>query len=353
MLAGEEDDLKSIGIRRWKLQKVLLQAVEEAGIKIHFGKRLERVKQVDEQVHLWFADGTSRVCKLLLAADGSNSQVRKIITRNQSTLKYTGTQCLMGTSALAREERGLCLLSSPTTKCHGAFYPVTATEQCFQFHFPVPEEEAKSSQGSWGALTEHVGQEECRALAERLVEDGWGRKYLEPLYHMNKAIKIGISTLDPPLETFIHGQVALVGDAAHPPVPYLGQGAQQGLEDAGTIALLLKQLCLIKSKDNKASISVTHLQAALKLYDQIRVPRTQEILGKGKSWGAFQQKRAENEKYNKVKETMIQREVFFHETTPVLLAGVKHDYKEEVMKALDEAPLLAVAEDDENDDFSC
>jgi hypothetical protein len=168
---------------------------------------------------------------------------------------------------------------------------------------------------------------------------------------MNKAIKIGISTLDPPLETFIHGQVALVGDAAHPPLPYLGQGAQQVLEDAGTIALLLKQLCLIKSKDNKASISVTHLQAALKLYDQIRVPRNQEILGKGKSWGAFQQKRAENAKYNKVKEKMIQREVFFHETMPVLLTGVKHDYKEEVMKALDEAPLLAVAEEDEGDDL--
>jgi 2-polyprenyl-6-methoxyphenol hydroxylase-like FAD-dependent oxidoreductase len=116
VLAGQEDDLKSIGIRRWRLQKVLLQAVEEAGIKIHFAKRLERVKQVDEQVQLQFADGTSRACKLLLAADGSNSQVRKIITRNQSTLKYTGTQCLMGTSALARAKRGLCLPSSPTTK---------------------------------------------------------------------------------------------------------------------------------------------------------------------------------------------------------------------------------------------
>lgn len=353
MLAGEEDDLKSIGIRRWRLQKVLFKAVEEAGIKIQFGKRLENVKQIDERVNLLFGDGTSRVCKLLLAADGSNSKVRKIICGNKSSLKYTGTQCLMGTSTLAREERGLCLPSSPTSKCHGAFYPVAATEQCFQFHFPVAEEEAMSSQGSWGALTEHVGHEECTALAERLVKDGWDRKYLEPLFHMNKAIKIGFSTLSPPLESYTHGQVALVGDAAHPPVPYLGQGAQQGLEDAGTIAMLLKHICLVKSKGDKPLIAVENMQTALKLYDKIRVPRTQEILEQGKSWGSFQQKRAENEKYNKAKEKMIQREVFFHETMPVLLAGVKHDYKEEVMKELEDVPLLAVSEDDEYDDLSC
>jgi len=67
------------------------------------------------------------------------------------------------------------------SKCHGAFYNVSEGEQCFQFHFPIPEEETKASQRSWGALTEHVGIEERKALAERLVEDGWDKKYLEPL----------------------------------------------------------------------------------------------------------------------------------------------------------------------------
>lgn len=250
----------------------------------------------------------------------------------------------MGTSSLSREEQGLCLPSSPTSKCHGAFYPVGETEQCFQFHFPVPEEEAKSSQGSWGNLTEHVGHEECTALAEQLVQDGWDKKYLEPLYHMDNAIKIGFSTLDPPLETFVQGQVALVGDAAHPPVPYLGQGAQQGLEDAGTLALLLKHLCVCKAgKDGKPSIVMSKLQSALKLYDKMRVPRTHDIFTKSEAWGKHQQKRAECEKFNKKKETLIQRDVFFHETMPVLLPGVQHDYKDEVMKALPE--LSPVAEE--------
>ncbi|CAJ1954763.1 unnamed protein product [Cylindrotheca closterium] len=334
VLAGDDDDLASIGIRRWRLQKVLFEAVEKAGIKVHFRKRLESMKQIDDHVNLKFEDGTDTSCKLLLASDGSNSRVRKILTNDTCNLKYTGTQCLMGTSTLAREERGLCLPSSPTSKCHGAFYPVSETEQCFQFHFPVPEEEAKSSQGSWGALTEHVGHAECKLLAERLVKDGWDKKYLEPLYHMDRAIKIGFSTLDPPLETFVQGQVALVGDAAHPPVPYLGQGAQQGLEDAGTLALLLKHLCVSKNADGSHSLIMSQLHSALKLYDEIRVPRTQDILDKGTRWGKHQQKRAECEKFNKTKENMIQRDVFFHETMPVLKAGVEHDYKEAVMKSL-------------------
>lgn len=356
VLAGGDDDLKSIGIRRWKLQKVLFNAVQDAGIRIHFGKRLRDVKHVNDEVNLQFEDGTSRTCKLLLAADGAHSRVRRFVTGINCNLKYSGTQCLMGTASVAREERGLCLPSSQTSKCHGAFYPVTATEQCFQFHFPVCEEDAKASYGAWGGLTEHVGKEECEALAEKLIKEGWNKKYLEPLYHMNKALKIGFQTLEPTLETFVHGQVALVGDAAHPPVPYLGQGAQQGLEDAGTMALLLKKYCLVESDSElgcSPTISLTHLDEAFGLYDKIRVPRTRVILEQGKAWGAMQQKRAENPKYNIVKEQKIQRDVFFHETSPAIFVGVHHDYKEDVEKVVAEAHLMIVPEEKEDVTTMC
>lgn len=35
------------------------------------------------------------------------------------------------------------------------------------------------------------------------------------------------------------GRVALLGDAAHPMVPYLAQGAAMAIEDAATLAKLL------------------------------------------------------------------------------------------------------------------
>jgi salicylate hydroxylase len=260
--------------------------------------------------------------------------------------------CLLGTATIAREARGICLPSSATTKCHGAFYPTGPTEQCFQFHFPVPAESAtKGSLGSWGNLTEHVGQEECGHLAERLKKDGWDEKYLTPLHHVDKALMIGFSKLDPPLESYTYGRVVLLGDAAHPPVPYLGQGAQQGLEDAGTLALLLQRLCCVVEggrNDEKAKqcFSLGHVDAAIKLYDQMRVPRTAAVLEKSKNWGNMQQKKSECKKYNEVKEEMMRRDLFFHETFPVLFLGVKHDYKEEVMRTLEEVRLLPVPEEE-------
>ncbi len=44
-----------------------------------------------------------------------------------------------------------------------------------------------------------------------------------------------------PLGTFSLGAIALVGDAAHPMVPFLAQGAAQAIEDAGALGSALAQ----------------------------------------------------------------------------------------------------------------
>ncbi|MGW5739056.1 MULTISPECIES: FAD-dependent monooxygenase [Streptomyces] len=67
----------------------------------------------------------------------------------------------------------------------------------------------------------------------------------------------------PPLPSFVRGRVALLGDAAHAMTPNLGQGACQALEDAVTLAH-----CLDATAD---------LAAALRSYDALRRPRTQDI----------------------------------------------------------------------------
>lgn len=342
----DADDLQPIGLRRWKLQKILYQAVVDAGMPIHFNKQLESVEQRTEEsrrtsVRLQFTDGTIRTTRLLLAADGSKSRVRTLVSGGKYRLTHTGTTCLMGTANVARHERGLCLPSSETTRCHGAFYPTGENEQCFQFHFPTSIQEAIKEGSidpidfSWGGLTHSVEQEECNKLADKLVLDGWDEKFIQPLRHVHKALKIGFSTLEPQLDSFVFGRVVLVGDSAHPPVPYLGQGAQQGLEDAGTLALLLQHFCKKGSRGD--GFSLENIASALTLYNSLRQPRTAEILNRGKLWGQQQQKRAENPKYNKMREEHIRREVFYHETLPILLPAVRHDYREEVRSAIQQA----------------
>lgn len=350
----EVDELQPIGLRRWKLQKILYQAVVDAGIPIHFNKRLESVEQTTtgesnhaSSVRLEFTDGTIRITSLLLAADGSKSRVRTLVSGGKYRLTHTGTTCLMGTAAVARQERGLCLPSSETTRCHGAFYPTGEQEQCFQFHFPtnvlaaIKEGSNDPIDFSWGGLTHSVEHEECNNLADQLLVDGWDEKFIEPLRHVDKAIKIGFSTLEPQLDSFVFGRVVLVGDSAHPPVPYLGQGAQQGLEDAGTLALLLQHFCKKGKADTSSrattddvGFSLEHIASALTIYNNLRQPRTAEVLNRGKLWGQQQQKRAENPKYNQMREEYIRREVFYHETLPILLPAVRHDYKDDVQSAI-------------------
>jgi 2-polyprenyl-6-methoxyphenol hydroxylase-like FAD-dependent oxidoreductase len=369
VLAGADEenqdfDLQPIGIRRWRLQRILYEAALEEGITIHFGKRLESITAEEtptsapsssssSTIRMRFVDGSTCTTGLLLAADGAKSAVRSIVTEGRdgkpSQLTYTGTTCLMGTSSTARTDRGLTLPSSPTTKCHGAFYPTGPDEQCFQFHFPTPSGVAQpSSTGSWGGMTHHVSQEECRALADQLETEGWDEKYLAPLRNVDKALRIGLTTLVPALETFTYGRVVLVGDAAHPPVPYLGQGAQQGMEDAGTLALLLTEMGCVT---DEGGLTLCRVDEALKVYDSLRVPRTTEIVERGKLVGKQQQKRAENPRYNVVREELIQRDVFYNENSSAILPAVRHDYREAVRLALEansQHQLLPVAEDDES-----
>jgi salicylate hydroxylase len=67
----------------------------------------------------------------------------------------------------------------------------------------------------------------------------------------------------PPISSFSLGRVALVGDAAHPMVPFLAQGAAQALEDAGALARVFAQ--------------AQDIPAALSMYSRDRVARAARV----------------------------------------------------------------------------
>ena len=67
----------------------------------------------------------------------------------------------------------------------------------------------------------------------------------------------------PALDSFASGRVALIGDAAHPMLPFLAQGAGQAIEDAGALASCLK-----------ASSSPVD---ALTAYSKLRAPRAARV----------------------------------------------------------------------------
>jgi salicylate hydroxylase len=68
-----------------------------------------------------------------------------------------------------------------------------------------------------------------------------------------------------PLPTWTRGRLTLLGDAAHPMLPHLGQGANQSIEDGMALATLLAQV------DNAA------VPAALLAYERLRRERVAEV----------------------------------------------------------------------------
>ena len=224
VLSDRDDSLQTIGIRRWRLQRVLYDAARRADIPIHFAKRTKSASSLpDGTVEIVFEDGTKRTAHVVFGADGSKSAVRNSVADCGAKLQYTGTTCLMGVGSDTKSQsRGISLPSSSTSHCHGAFFPTGDHEFCFQFHFPVAAQDA--DEGNWGTLSQEVGREECSKLAERLKKEGWHEKYLEPLANVDVAVRIGFCLLDKQLKKLVYGhrgRIVLLGDAARECHTYL------------------------------------------------------------------------------------------------------------------------------------
>jgi salicylate hydroxylase len=70
----------------------------------------------------------------------------------------------------------------------------------------------------------------------------------------------------PPLERWSVGRVTLLGDACHPMLPFIAQGAAQAIEDGATLTA-----CLTETGPD--------IGEALRRYEQLRIPRTARLQG--------------------------------------------------------------------------
>lgn len=83
-----------------------------------------------------------------------------------------------------------------------------------------------------------------------------------------------------PLSAWSNGRVTLLGDAAHPVVPSLGQGANMAFEDAYELAECLS--------------AAPTIETAFKAYENSRIPRTNEIYAHSADQG-FRSYKPDNE----------------------------------------------------------
>jgi salicylate hydroxylase len=94
--------------------------------------------------------------------------------------------------------------------------------------------------------------------------DGWDPRIGSVLEQVDKTFRWALYDREP-LPTWTKGRLTLLGDAAHPMLPHLGQGANQSIEDGIALATILAQV------DNAA------VPAALLAYERLRRERVAEV----------------------------------------------------------------------------
>ena len=230
-------------------QSLRLALLEQLGghDKIQWNHQLVDLKK-GENVNLSFdVDGKIKYAKadIVVGADGIRSTVRKLLVgENVTPLRYLDCIVILGICHL-KALKGIdsSLLDSATVfqTANGNeriyMMPYTSNSIMWQLSFPMPEKEAVALSAKG---THALKEEAC-------LRTQWHNPIPQILAATNETEISGYPVYDRELldSDLLDkgGQVTLIGDAAHPMSPFKGQGANQALLDALSLARGISRGC--------------------------------------------------------------------------------------------------------------
>jgi len=215
---------------RGDFHAVLLEAVRAAAPDVvRAGVACTGFEQTDDAVTLHLADGEHVTGDLLLAADGVHSAIRRQMF-GEGRARFTGIMAWRGLVPMHLLPPHMRQLVGTNWIGHGGHvitYPLRHGEL---LNFVGVVERDDWQVESW---TEAGTREECaRDLAR------WHGDVQTIIRNIDTPFKWALLGRDP-LPHFAQGRVCLLGDAAHPTLPFLAQGANMALEDAVVMARCL------------------------------------------------------------------------------------------------------------------
>ena len=185
--------------------------------------------QDDAGVTLQLASGERIAGDVLLAADGVHSPIRHQMF-GEGRAQFTGIMAWRGLVPMERLPAHLRRLVGTNWVGHGGHvvtYPLRRGE-ILNFVGAVERDDWRVE--SW---TEAGTREECARDLGR-----WHDDVQTIIRNIDTPFKWALLGRDP-LAHFAQGRVCLLGDAAHPTLPFLAQGANMALEDAVMVARCL------------------------------------------------------------------------------------------------------------------
>ena len=221
---------------------------------VHTGHRAVGFEQNGDTARVSFANGATAEGDVVVAADGIHSVLQSHVVPPSKpvfhgTISYRG---LVASERLLGWPMDRWLMWAGPSK-HFLIFPVRHGTMVNYVGFVPTDEEMKES---WSAPGDP-------AMLRRAFE-GWDPRIGQVLAQVDRTFRWALYDREP-LPTWSRGRLTLVGDAAHPMLPHLGQGANQSIEDGMALATILSQ------------VDALGAPAALLAYERLRRERVAEV----------------------------------------------------------------------------
>jgi salicylate hydroxylase len=243
-------------VHRGDFHRVLLDAFNaRAPGRLHLGDRCVGFEEDEGGIRLHLANGETHRGDVVVGADGVHSEVRRQIGGDRQPF-FAGVAAWRGLVPMERlpptmqRDVGTNWIGPGG---HVITYPVRRGEL---LNFVGIFEGESWPVESW---TERGTREDCsRSFA------GWNPEIHTIIENVDVPFKWALLGRDP-LERFVTDRACLIGDAAHPTLPFLAQGANMAIEDGMVLARCLETFPVAE---------------ALQRYQHARIERTNAIVTK-------------------------------------------------------------------------
>nr|XP_023908623.1 6-methylsalicylic acid decarboxylase atA-like [Quercus suber] len=258
--------------------------------RMHASKKLASIdRQSNGSVLLHFADESTHECDILIGADGVHSTVRKIILGHDdpaSTPRSTHWWAIMtlnpyqqartsiGNAPVDIEDARECAWAGD-----GSFMMSNVLSHGDIVQFSVlsgeklPLEDPKDEANQWSRTVN------TETLKKLFLDKEW-------MPHLDRAVRELLCNEETrqaiylwehlPAHTYVSGPVCMIGDAAHATTPFMGSGGGMCVEDTLIMSTLLGR-----------ATTTAEAEIALKVYDQVRRQRTQDVVVASRETGTL------------------------------------------------------------------
>ncbi len=216
----------TFGMHRADLVQILANGLPTQ--VVHTGHRCTAFEQDGDLSRVSFANGAVVEGDVVVAADGIHSELRQNVVPPSRPV-FSGSVAYRGLvphELIPHWPTGSWLMWLGKAR-HFLAFPVRAGELINYVGFVPADEEMKES---W------LAPGDPDVLRREFA--GWDPRIGSLLQQVQATFRWALYDREP-LPTWTRGRLTLLGDAAHPMLPHLGQGANQSIEDGMALATIL------------------------------------------------------------------------------------------------------------------